>query len=318
MTISTNAIPRPPSAPPPPAHPIFDIATAVSDADYAFRIRHEGSERTLFGSRDADGSVKRKMMDRILRQIVSLTDENQVIIRCFSPEMRSYLLDRAPAGVMLADPMLFASAAAWSETARVELRAELRARFERRESSTVIYAASDASTHPSAGHGSGAWVTHTGEFRVLSAPSAIFYGELASAISFAQWLDRTYQYRRAVLFMDNLGAVTQLTTPGRPLHDYGMLAGVNTAYKLIEQGRLEPIWVRSHEGHPLNDVADRLALMGHRAFRDRVAAPQVAERGSRIVELALPQLAATNWADERARALNSWRSHLAAQSELAA
>lgn len=130
-------------------------------------------------------------------------------------------------------------------------------------SPAVIYAATDGSYHRRYGGGAFGWVTDTGRYwygtaRVNSALEAELYAilNLITATRTGSTLHIVLDSKDAIEAVAT-GAVTrhQRTLPNTTL---ALLHHISQHRDRVE---LDLTWVKGHNGHPLNDAADRLARL---------------------------------------------------------
>lgn len=306
-----RAIPRPPTGVTTLPYPVFDVVSEVSDTDIILALREQtnGNTRIVMNARISGEDVRARLIDRVV-ELVSrkVPDDSRVVIRCFTLELRALMKDRLDDRFIVADPLDLVPITGWADATREMLRGRLHDKSAERAAKRTVYAASDGSAHPTVGFGASAWVTNDGDWLVRRTSGGIFHAEMMAILSFARWFDKSDRYGTAVLFSDSLNAVRKIRSADRPMVSWD---GASTAYNLVESGRLEVIWVRGHQGHLLNEVADSLAVMRHRAARHRDGAGiDVEQQGDLIVENALPRLQAIPWNPVKVRARNEWEQHV--------
>lgn len=297
----------------------FDVASEVSSHALAWHIRDRstGEEEQIVTPRVRGADVLDGLVTDVTSWVHARAGEERVSLRCFSVALRDAVTDRLdPDRFVAADLIELNASADWAHAARAGLRDALRAHEESVYRSNVLYAASDGSVHPHYGNGASAWVTSDGHWFVKRGPKRILGAELAAILSFADMLSRNTTHHRAVLFVDSLTAIEEITSD-RFLHFPFDQDVVAMTRKMISSGRLELVWVRSHQGHLLNDLADRIALQRHRAVRSDLSGAQVNTICQRIIDGAAGELAATDWAAEAQRARAVWAAHRQSRAQAA-
>ncbi len=157
----------------------------------------------------------------------------------------------------------------------------------------VLYAACDGSTHPHLGGGAWAWVTSEGRWTSKAADSPIGVLELAAAVSLGAHLAK--QERRGVMFTDSQLVLAVLHGQEYPPAGFRAFPDLAATRELMGEGLLRVAWVPSHDGHPLNEVADRLALLRHRGVWWGMTVEEIRAAGDRCVAEYLPELGAHEW-----------------------
>lgn len=229
-------------------------------------------------------------------------------MRVHHPGLRARLVEDGalPDGCAVADGLGLGPGGAWAASARADLHGLLEAQEARLLAGRVLYGASDGSTHPTGGGGAWAWVDQHGRWRAGGGPSDILGCELAGIARFAAAVDQAV-FPRAVLFCDSLRAMDTVAASGPRL---GRLPArfrddVQTLRGMVCDGTLELVWTRGHAGHALNDVADRLALLRHRAGWLRMPASEVRAAGDRIVADTQTKRDRTDWGRVRRACLEA-------------
>lgn len=127
----------------------------------------------------------------------------------------------------------------------------------------------------------GGWTVHAREFSFHASNVALHAELYAMALTERQYL------HAFTMLSDSQSAVDLVTdwingkrTPipgyeGRHLVDFARRVG-------SRKNPLTVQWVRSHDGHPLNEGADALARLGSRAIRDGLSKDELAERAAGI------------------------------------
>jgi ribonuclease HI len=159
----------------------------------------------------------------------------------------------------------------------------------------VLYAACDGSRHPARRQGGWAWVTEEGRWHAQPAVGSIRVLELEAIVGFAYWLN--LRTSPAVLFSDSQIAVGIVNDEDPPPAEFRRTGPLYITRQLIRDGRLIVKWVPGHSGHPLHDLADRLALLRHRATWMEMTDEEVLRTGDQYVEQAKPTL--LTWAAAR-------------------
>lgn len=317
MTIIDSVRPAPtPAAVPRARHPqlhAFDLVSEISPTGVAWAGRDAATGEMVvrLNARERGEEVLPALTERVARWVDAHRDGDlPVKLRCFSLALR----DTAAAGLdperfVIADPIELNSTRSWAEDARVMLRERLAERDRQVFTRSTLYAASDGSVHPAYGNGAFAWVTSDGTWAARRAPDRILNAEVAGIVSFARHFVATGTHYRAVLFVDSLASI-DILVDGKPAKGVADAEGVELVRSLIAADRLELIWVRGHDGHLLNDVADRLALLRHRAVRMQLSPQQVNASGERIVAEAIDRIRETDWAQQARRARDAHTEHV--------
>ncbi|MBN9214675.1 MAG: hypothetical protein J0J04_07665 [Microbacterium sp.] len=318
----TSVIAPPPAAPPTPralSRPAtgakrhaFDVASELSDNAVAWCIRDlaTGKEERFLRPRNRGDEVLTSLTRDVAAWVDERADGAPVSLRCFSVALRDAIGEKLdPARYAPADLMALNASAAWAHSTRASLREDL-ARYESDEfHKRVLYGASDGSVHPLYGNGAYAWVTADGKWFVGRSHAHILASEVMGILSFTRAFLGAGRHYRAVLFVDSLNAIDAVTS-GSFVHSRIDPDMLDAARSLLASGRLELIWVRSHQGHPLNDIADRLALQRHRAVRSELDTDQVHAICQQIVDGELAQLAEVDWKQAADTGRTAYAAHL--------
>jgi ribonuclease HI len=305
----TTAVPRPPSIPDVvPDALVVDIVTAASNNGWGWSARtHPGGDELIrLHERRRSGGVIPRIAAEIGDWLRSLPGDQIVTIRCFTSIVREALVPRLdPVRFALPDGLSLGPAAPWAERSRHNLVAQLDTQEETLRRSRVLYGGSDGAIHPSYGNGAWAWVDHLGEYEVGRGPRNILLCELTGILQFAKQISFT-KYGKAVLFVDSLRAISALRNQAsilwRLTDQHAMLQTVS----MVRAKRLELVWVRGHTGHAMNDVADRLALMRHRAVRMQFDEATIRRSAQGIVDGERDTLAGTRWSKVHEEALKDY------------
>lgn len=182
---------------------------------------------------------------------------------------------------------------------------ELAAQEQSLRKARVLYGASDGSVHPIHGHGAYAWITEAGQYEIGRAPRSILLAELTGIIQFAKSVPLG-TFGRAVLFVDSLRAIRTIQHGGPALWRLNDQEGMRQTASMVRGGRLELMWVRGHSGHLLNDAADRLALLRHRASWMGLNAGELEASAAHIVSTEKEKLGGTNWSAAYHLATKDW------------
>lgn len=320
IELPTRPLPGPPTLlPQGDVGQVFDVISEKSKTHYAWVIRDSvsGVEELIVRKRPRGGSVLVGLADHVTSMIEARRISPVVMLRCHTEALRHVLRAVLPEDrFTLVDLVGLSPARDWSTAARTRLHDEL---WPREEGSPkgILYAASDGSIHPVLGGGACAWVTHDGTWLAGRTRSDILRSELSAISSFAFHLNRSLieGHSKAVLFVDSLSAIRAVNRRDSMIR--GLTYGdADVLYRMLDRKLLELVWTRSHQDHLLNDVADRLALMRHRAIRSNLTKHQIREQGDRIVENSLPDLVATDWGKVTRECRSAWARHRAMHPEL--
>ena len=228
------------------------------------------------------------------------------VIRCHSAILRSALLPLLdPDQFVLCDGLALAPGAVWAAAAKAVIVGELAAQEESLRKARVLYGASDGSVHPIHGHGAYAWITEAGQYEIGRAPRSILLAELTGIIQFAKSVP-VDTFARAVLFVDSLRAIRTIQHGGPALWRLNDQEGMLRTVSMVRGGRLELVWVRGHSGHVLNDVADRLALLRHRAAWIGLSAGELEASADRIVSTEKENLRGADRSEAYDQAIKDW------------
>lgn len=147
----------------------------------------------------------------------------------------------------------------------------------------AIVGATDGAYHGHLGGAAYGWVTETGEYgfgKLRRARSAL--GAEIGAVKRFVRVNR--RYRNVTLFMDSKDAIRVIMDARDGTVRPGLsLDVINELGKVLEAARhmnLKLEWVRGHDEHPLNDIADRLARLARQtqAFdTGRAVSEEIAE-----------------------------------------
>lgn len=303
-------LPRPPALPNcPPDALVVDIVTAAADHGWGWSARvHPAADGCArIHQRKRGAGVVPQMAGEIGDWLRTLQSEQPIMVRCFTPIVREALIPHMdPALFALPDGLALGPAAAWAETAKHELLEQLEDQEEDLRRGRVLYGASDGALHPLYGNGAYAWVTQYGQFEVGRAPRNILLAELTAIIRFAKQV-RFDTFGKAVLFVDSLRAISALRNRSAILWRLADQEGMLQTVSMIQGKRLELVWVRGHNGHALNDVADRLALMRHRAVRMSMDEQSIQESAQHIVGQEIGTLRSTNWSRSHTEAKKDYQ-----------
>lgn len=320
-TVTVLPSPSPAMLLPRPAAPgrEFDVASEISGDAVAWRIRDlaTGEQEQFLWARVRGEEVLPRLVTEVSEWAAARAGDEPITLRCFSIALRDAMAqaldpDRFPP----ADLITLNTSAQWAGDARASLRSALEAHSHQLYLDRVLYAATDGSAHPRKGDGAYAWVTSSGEWFTKRSHASILLSEVMAILALTRTFLKEATHYRAVVFVDSLNAINALTS--REYLDRRIdphLWGQTRA--LIESGRLELVWVRSHQGHLLNDLADRLALNRYRATRSKLDEEQLNALCEQIVDGAAAELAGTDWATEAQRAREAHRAHIRAHDQAA-
>ncbi|AUG29393.1 hypothetical protein CXR34_07935 [Microbacterium hominis] len=297
----------------------FDVVSVIGDSAVAWCIRDlsSGEQKRFLQARTRGEDVLGGLTRAVTDWVSERAPEGPVSLRCFAIALRDAITERlhdtrfAPA-----DLIELNSSADWAHAVRARLREDI-ARYEHAEYvKRVMYAASDGSVHPTYGNGAYSWVTSEGDWHVARSHTNILASEVMAIASFVRMFRTQGAYFRAVLFVDSLNAIDAVMN-GAYVHHKIHEEELANARALIRTGRLELIWVRSHQGHVLNDVADRLALQRHRAVRSDLDEHQIKVLCQQIVDGARETLQTTNWHEATREARQAYQDHMLEQAHAA-
>lgn len=290
----------------------FDIVSEIGDHAVAWCIRDlsSGEQKRFLEPRTRGEEVLEDLVSAVTTWVSQRAPEGPIVLRCFSIALRDAVAVKLR-GTRFQPEELIAmnSSVSWAHGMRTRLRDDI-ARHEHSEyAKRVMYAASDGSVHPVYGNGAYSWVTSDGVWSVDRSYANILASEVMGIVSFAKMFRAARTHSRAVLFVDSLNAIDAVVGGGY-VHYRLDESELSAARALIESGRLELIWVRSHQGHPLNDVADRLALQRHRAVRTGLDECQLASLCQQIVDGAADTFQSISWADAAREARQAYQAHM--------
>jgi len=300
-----------------PAGTTIDIVTFATSHGWGWTAREmpTGDPVTHVMERHRRDHVPQTVAGHIGEWLRTLPGDGAVTIRCHTAIIRSALVTHVdPQRVALVDGLALGPGAGWAEQARSELVTALTELEEALRQRRTLYAASDGASHPAYGNGAFSWVDQFGKFEVGRAPRNITDAEIAGIIAFAKQV-RFGTFGKAVLFVDSLRAIRAFQIETAQLWRQADQEGLMQTLSMLRNRRLELVWVRGHNGHVLNDVADRLALMRHRAVRMQLSEDAVRQAALNIVDQERDRLLSVTWSKERLKALRAWRLHEEAQTQ---
>lgn len=290
----------------------FDIASELGDTAVAWCIRDlaTGEQQRFLHPRERGQEVLDSLTQNVAQWAAERAGDQQVSLRCFSIALRDAVTDKLDAHRFVpADLISMNTSADWAQQTRAHLRDELARHEQAQFAKRVIYGASDGSVHPIYGNGAYAWVSSDGRWHVARSHTRILASEVMGILSFVRAFIAEGSHHRAVLFVDSLNAI-EAVTEGPFVHSRINQATLELARTLIKTGRLELIWVRGHQGHVLNDIADRIALQRHRAVRSQLTETQLHAICQKIVAGAAGTFAQTDWWEVARTAREAHRAHL--------
>lgn len=290
----------------------FDIVSEIGGSAVAWCIRDlaTGDQKRFLQPRIRGQEVLDGLTRAVTDWVSERAPEGPVSLRCFSVALRDAVKAKLDGTRFVpADLIAMNNSADWAHLIRGRLREDI-ARHERTEyAKRVMYAASDGSVHPVYGNGAYSWVTCDGAWHVARSHTNILASEVMGIASFVKMFRTQGTHYRAVLFVDSLDAIDAVLN-GSYVNYRIEEEDLAAARALIQSGRLELVWVRSHQGHPLNDVADRLALLRHRAVRSEFDERQIDAICQQIVDGAAVTFQSTNWAEATREARQAHQTHL--------
>lgn len=145
----------------------------------------------------------------------------------------------------------------------------------------------------SGGKRAAAWVADTREWKALSVPSNADIASLTVALYCAVALTRA---RRGVLFTTNRTVAAALLDDTSPL-PLGLprLDLLHQVRKLVNAKTLRVALVAADDDNPLIDLAERIALLHHRAKKWTLSEESVTQTADRYIADDLPLLEDTDW-----------------------
>lgn len=319
------------TVPPPAPPPLMDVLSSASHAgtvtvaEVVGIVTKDGfgwKARTLAGASETRVQAARQgrwsgLRDSVAEWLNAL-DGEVVVVRCATEALRTVIAHavRLPRFIVPSVTMLNRGLG-WMAEAVTELHERIAAEALTCGNAPVLYAGTDGSAHPRHGRPAWSWVTHTGQFRTQNSTGNLLTAELGSIIDFAcahaskRCGPRTEgkEFSKAVLFSDSMQAVRILLTADASILSAFPSKRVAQTLRMVRSGALEVVWVRSHHGHLLNDVADRLAVLQHRQSWLKLTDRDVRNLAATIVEGMLPALASARWQDIRRQAHLEWREH---------
>lgn len=294
----------------------FDVASELSDEAVGWCIRDlaSGEEAVFIRPRVRGEDVLIPLTKEIAAWVDARSCGEPAVLRCFSVALRDAVCDNLdPARYQLCDLISLNSSAAWGESARVALRRRLTSYADAQFQKRVLYGASDGSVHPVYGNGAYSWVSSDGQWFAARSRANILASEVLGILSFVRHFIHRGDHYRAVLFVDSMQAI-EVVKRGRFNHSRVSVTALAEASALIQSGRLELIWVRSHQGHLLNDIADRIALQRHRAVRSELGQEMLDSLCQQIVDGAAAEFAAADWQVIAREARSAYRAHVREQA----
>ena len=296
MSVSAERVPTPLTGHSPDAA-IVDVVTEVEGPRAAWRARVVGTSHTSGGVLDREGlsAPEELLIASTMWAVNVVAPDVPVLMRLHSYQMWPLARAALPDRFRVADPLELNAGAAWARSARHVLFAQI-ARPEakkqpgheqppkRKRGAKVIKPARVAA----------AWVSADGQWKAELVRGDVLSAELVAAIGFAKHLARS-RADRGVLFIDSQDAIAVLER--RPVSHRITLVGkdLELARQLVADGALKLVWVKSHRGHVLNELADRLALQKSRGTRLGLPHPITNGMCKRIVAGAMPEVQGTNW-----------------------
>lgn len=307
MSVSAERVPTPLTGHSPDAA-VVDVVTEVEGPRAAWRARVVGTSHTSGGVLDREGlsAPEELLIASTMWAVDVVAPDVPVLMRLHSYQMWSLARAALPERFRVADPLELNAGAAWARSARHVLFTQIahpeakkqpgheQPPKRKRSKPKVLYGASDGSAHPRYGSAAAAWVSTDGQWKAELVRGDVLSAELVAAIGFAKHLARSGA-DRGVLFIDSQDAIAVLER--RPVRHRITLVGkdLELARQLVADGALKLVWVKSHRGHVLNELADRLALQKSRGTRLGLPHPITNGMCKRIVAGAMPEVQGTNW-----------------------
>ncbi|WP_433673859.1 ribonuclease HI [Microbacterium gorillae] len=318
----TAPLPRPPVVSAPGAM-VVDLVSAADSHGWAWSARVDHAEvvtrvHARKRKHQQEHTVVSSLATEVGEFLRSLTSDAPITVRCFVPIVRTALISKLdPQLFALPDGLALGPAAAWADAAKRDLWTRLGEQEEQLRAGRTLYGASDGSMHPVYGNPAYAWVTEHGRFGIgqtkRNSRGDVLTAELTAIVEFAKNVPFD-TFGKAVLFVDSLRAIEMFRDRDPRLWRLPDPRGVMLTIALLSSRRLELVWVRSHNGHPLNDLADRLALMRHRAIRMRLDQKTIHANAQGIIQQEIETLLATNWATAHAEAVKNYHRLLSARA----
>ena len=313
ITIPATPRPRPPAVDVPRGLTI-DVVTAKSAHHLAWVARTSaGATRRFIQPRKAGSLVVATLVTSLAKWFGAFS-EPEITVRVFNGIVRDALREAGVQNITFAHGLQYAAAQDWALATNHDLAGELERLEEGMRARRVMYGATDGARHPRHGNGAFAWVNVYGDFMVGRAPGGILDAEVAGILSFVRNIP--HHFGKAVVFVDSLDAIAALQDGSARIWMQNDQEALMETLQRLRTGSLELIWVRSHQGHPLNDLADRLALMRHRAVRNELTSREIDHAARQIVDGEREKLRSIAWDRERSKALKLWREHTAAHVSL--